>query len=272
MKKTFIIFSIIVVLMGLIAYFKPFGHSSASPAEELGPPAPSVEPAFKWQDYGTVDGYIIKETGDYVELDYKYYKGDDGKFYKELYNTQTLKGDGHPIEVKGETADSLLKKVKNAPNGKAGVEINAGGKRLVWNDANGFKDESKYRIVYDQNGNVKIIIYSNSTRSPAPVGGDVLTNAFGGAGTKGNYSSIWFGSGPNDLAGYIQDLYRWATALGIVVAILMIIWGGYTYATSGGEIEKINNAKENIVGAVIGLVILMLAALILNSLGVSLIG
>lgn len=85
-----------------------------------------------------------------------------------------------------------------------------------------------------------------------------------GQGTKGNYVSGMFGT--SGLQDYVNSIYKWAVALGAAIAVGMIIWGGYTYATSAGDIEKINNAKEKIVGAVIGLIILLAAFLILQSI------
>ncbi len=46
--------------------------------------------------------------------------------------------------------------------------------------------------------------------------------------------------------------------LGVIFAILMI-YGGYTWMTSYGNTEKVNKAKELIVDAVIGLVIILAA-------------
>lgn len=44
-----------------------------------------------------------------------------------------------------------------------------------------------------------------------------------------------------------------------VVAVIMIIWGGFKYITSGGDSGNITSAKNTIIYAIIGLVIVALA-------------
>ena len=66
---------------------------------------------------------------------------------------------------------------------------------------------------------------------------------------------------------YINCIYRFATWLAIGLAILMFIWGGYKYITSQGNPDSIEEAKTIISGAIIGLVLLILARLILMAIG-----
>lgn len=47
-------------------------------------------------------------------------------------------------------------------------------------------------------------------------------------------------------------------AIGIV-AVIMLIYGGFLYATSAGDSNKVTNAKNTILYAIIGLVIAILA-------------
>ena len=44
-----------------------------------------------------------------------------------------------------------------------------------------------------------------------------------------------------------------------VIAVIMIIWGGFRYVTSGGDSSKTGTAKNTIVYALIGLVIVAFA-------------
>lgn len=44
-----------------------------------------------------------------------------------------------------------------------------------------------------------------------------------------------------------------------IVAVIMIIWGGFKYITSGGDSGNITSAKNTIIYAVIGLVVVALA-------------
>lgn len=70
-----------------------------------------------------------------------------------------------------------------------------------------------------------------------------------------------------DLTTYIGCLYEFATYLATGLAILMTIWGGYKYITSQGNPDALGEAKEIIWGAIIGLLLLGLGYLILNSIG-----
>ena len=49
-----------------------------------------------------------------------------------------------------------------------------------------------------------------------------------------------------------------------ILAILMIIWGAIQYSTSAGDPGKIQKAKKTIINSVIGVVIVILAASIVN--------
>lgn len=49
-----------------------------------------------------------------------------------------------------------------------------------------------------------------------------------------------------------------------VVAVIMIIYGGFRYITSGGDSGKITNAKNTIIYALIGLVVVALAQFIVK--------
>lgn len=49
-----------------------------------------------------------------------------------------------------------------------------------------------------------------------------------------------------------------------IIAVIMIIWGGLKYITSGGDSTKITSAKNTIIYAIIGLVIVALAQFIVR--------
>lgn len=66
---------------------------------------------------------------------------------------------------------------------------------------------------------------------------------------------------------YLGCIYQFATILAVGLAIVMIIYGGYKYMTSQGNPDTLGEAKEIIVGAIIGLLLLALGYLILSNLG-----
>jgi len=49
-----------------------------------------------------------------------------------------------------------------------------------------------------------------------------------------------------------------------IIAVIMIIWGGIRYITSGGDSKKVTDAKNTILYAIIGLVIAVLSYAIVN--------
>jgi hypothetical protein len=49
-----------------------------------------------------------------------------------------------------------------------------------------------------------------------------------------------------------------------VIAIIMIIYGGFRYITSGGASERVGNAKNTLVYAIVGLIIVALAQIIVH--------
>lgn len=49
-----------------------------------------------------------------------------------------------------------------------------------------------------------------------------------------------------------------------IVAVIMIIWGGFKYITSGGDSGNITSAKNTIIYAIIGLVVVALAQFIVQ--------
>ncbi|EKD49463.1 MAG: hypothetical protein ACD_63C00137G0004, partial [uncultured bacterium] len=75
----------------------------------------------------------------------------------------------------------------------------------------------------------------------------------------------------NGIADYIGIVYRFATMIVGIVAIVMIIIGGVQYSMSAGNKAAIESAKETITSAIIGLVIVLLTYLILGTINSNLI-
>ena len=71
---------------------------------------------------------------------------------------------------------------------------------------------------------------------------------------------------------YINMIYTLSITLAIILATIMIVYGGYRYMTSAGNPETLAEAKDIITGAIIGLILLILAALILRTISPSIVG
>lgn len=65
-----------------------------------------------------------------------------------------------------------------------------------------------------------------------------------------------------DIKGYIMYVYKFALAISVFLAIIMIIWGGFLYITSEVPFIK-SDGKSKIEGAVTGLALILVSYLIL---------
>jgi len=71
----------------------------------------------------------------------------------------------------------------------------------------------------------------------------------------------------SDLYSILGSFYRnFLLPIGTVLAGLVIVFGGITYAASGGDPTKAQNAKSYIFGAISGLVLLILASFIIQTI------
>jgi len=73
-------------------------------------------------------------------------------------------------------------------------------------------------------------------------------------------------SNNNALEYYINLIYPILLDLVALAGVLMMIYGGFKYMTSEGNAEKINDAKETMIGAVVGMILLILAVFIAKEL------
>jgi hypothetical protein len=71
-------------------------------------------------------------------------------------------------------------------------------------------------------------------------------------------------AGSGSLASVVQAVIRVLSIIIGIAAVIMIIFAGLRYITSGGDATKISSAKDTIIYAVIGLVIVALAQIIVK--------
>lgn len=99
------------------------------------------------------------------------------------------------------------------------------------------------------------------------IGNQISTGANGAAnGTGSASSSCDQGAGVDNgsittLASKIVNIFSLVVG---VVAVIMIIYGGFRYITSGGDSGRVGNAKNSLVYAIVGLIIVALAQLIVH--------
>ncbi len=83
----------------------------------------------------------------------------------------------------------------------------------------------------------------------------------GAPGTGDCQSSTATSGGVQEAITTVVNLLSWIVG---IVSVIMIIVGGFRYITSGGASDKVTGAKNTIIYAVIGLVIVALAQFIVN--------
>jgi hypothetical protein len=88
-----------------------------------------------------------------------------------------------------------------------------------------------------------------------------VTSATGGTATCDTSQSTGVTSGIERIAKDAVDIFSIIVG---VAAVIMIIYGGFRYITSGGDSGKVGNAKNTLVYAIVGLVIVALAQLIVH--------
>ena len=67
----------------------------------------------------------------------------------------------------------------------------------------------------------------------------------------------------------IERVYALALFIGFTVAVIMIVLGGIQYITSSGNPQTLESARERITSALWGLGLLVLAFILLNTIGVA---
>ncbi len=96
--------------------------------------------------------------------------------------------------------------------------------------------------------------------------GDNVSAGANGAATGNNTSDCTSGTGVNDtsvttIANKVVNIFSLVVG---AIAVIMIIVGGFRYITSGGSSDKIGSAKNTLIYAIVGLIIVALAQIIVH--------
>lgn len=67
----------------------------------------------------------------------------------------------------------------------------------------------------------------------------------------------------SDLGGIFQKIIGYALGLAGIVLFILLIVGGFSYITSGGDPKAAEGAKKTITSAIMGLVVILVSYLIL---------
>lgn len=66
--------------------------------------------------------------------------------------------------------------------------------------------------------------------------------------------------------GYIGDIYKWGASIVGVIAVTVIIISGIQISAAGGDPEAVGSAKKRIIQSIIGIIVLFISGLILNTI------
>src|SRR5581483_8230575 len=74
------------------------------------------------------------------------------------------------------------------------------------------------------------------------------------AGTSNTCTSTNNDNGTGALGSLANQVVKWFSIIVGAISIIMIIYGGFRYITSGGSTDRVGNAKNTIIYAIIGLI------------------
>ncbi len=85
-----------------------------------------------------------------------------------------------------------------------------------------------------------------------------------GNGASGRACSPVNGNGAGSLEAVAKKIVNIFSVIVGIVAVIFVIYGGFRYITSGGDSGSVGNAKNTLIYALVGLVIVALAQLIVH--------
>ena len=116
------------------------------------------------------------------------------------------------------------------------------------------------------------VLFGNTSNALAQTNTGALTGdeLFGGDGETGKTFAGNAGLGNADLMTTVSSIIRIALGFLGVIAVVIILLGGFKWMTSGGADPKITEAKKLIFAGIIGLVIVLsayaIATFVINSI------
>ncbi|HSX08471.1 MAG TPA: pilin [Candidatus Saccharimonadales bacterium] len=106
------------------------------------------------------------------------------------------------------------------------------------------------------------LVYADSTTGGPNITGNLSCGVSLNANTGDCSNDSTTGAGK--VQGIVTDMINIFSLVVGIISVIMIIYGGFKYITSGGDSGNITGAKNTIIYAVIGLVIVALAQFIVQ--------
>jgi hypothetical protein len=68
-------------------------------------------------------------------------------------------------------------------------------------------------------------------------------------------------------SGLIRLIIEYLYAVVVILAVVFLLWGGINWITSGGDKQKLTQARQKITFAIVGLIVAFLAFAIIYAIG-----
>lgn len=111
---------------------------------------------------------------------------------------------------------------------------------------------------------VSILVIAFSINISSPLSTRALACEDGFTLKNGACVAIGDNDLPDDLSAVIKKIVNVSLFILGALSVLMLIYGGFRYTTSGGKSESIVAAKNTILYAIVGLVVAMMSLAIVN--------
>lgn len=97
--------------------------------------------------------------------------------------------------------------------------------------------------------------------------GSAFANQPVNPGGNGTINIIPTAIGPvaTDANGLVRFIINAMIVIGVIASLIFLLWGGLRWILSGGDKGKVDAARSTIVAAIVGLVIVILAYVIVNT-------
>ena len=114
-------------------------------------------------------------------------------------------------------------------------------------------------------GAVAVAVPATGSAACSAIAKKVSQGASGAAtGTQTDNCDTSTGVDDNSITAAAKKIVDLISIIVGIIAVIMIIWGGFRYITFGGDSGKVGNAKNSLIYAIVGLIIVALVQLIVR--------
>jgi cytochrome bd-type quinol oxidase subunit 2 len=63
----------------------------------------------------------------------------------------------------------------------------------------------------------------------------------------------------NSVENAINNVMNWFFVIVLIIAVIFLLWAGFLFITAGGDPDKVNTARQNVMYAMVGVAVAVLA-------------